>query len=120
MGRQRFVDAAGFGLEFKQVAGLTAERLAECLESREARIERFESVMPIRSASSVRVIRREGRRSSSLTLVGIVNRPFQFAAHPGALDEDARDPDAVLRHYCQCRRALVARATELTFLMSSG
>jgi hypothetical protein len=53
-----------------QIASSVEKRIARALPV--LRIERLASVMPIRSASSVSVIRRSWRRSSSLTVIAIV------------------------------------------------
>src|SRR5205807_9191206 len=53
------------------------------------RIERLASVIPIRSASSVSVIRRSWSTSSSLTAIAMSHRPFEVFAHERALREHA-------------------------------
>src|SRR4051812_33313418 len=73
----------------------SASHIASSVEKRIARalpvlrIERFASVIPTRSASSVSVIRRSWSRSSSLTAIATSHRPFEVFAHERAFREDA-------------------------------
>src|SRR5215216_4856859 len=52
-------------------------------------MERLASAIPIRSASSVSVIRRSCNRSSSLTVIAMLYRPFEVFAHERAFCEHA-------------------------------
>src|SRR4030095_871281 len=76
-----------------------ASQIASRVEKRIARafpvlsIERFASVMSIRWASSVRVIRRSWRRSSSLTMIATSHSPLEVFPHQRALGEDAREDE---------------------------
>src|SRR5574339_445197 len=74
-----------------QIASSVEKRIARALPV--LRIERFASVMPTRSASSVSVIRRSWSRSSSLTAIGISDRPLEILAHERAFGEDARQQE---------------------------
>src|SRR5205809_7821831 len=65
-----------------QIASSVEKRIARALPV--LRIERLASVIPIRSASSVSVIRRSWRRSSSLTVIAISHCPFEIVAHERA------------------------------------
>src|SRR5258706_889314 len=57
------------------------------------RIERLASVMSMRSASSVRVIRRSCSKSSSLMAMAMSNRAFEVFTHPRSFGEDAREDE---------------------------
>src|SRR3954462_1591699 len=70
-----------------QIASSVEKRIARALPV--LRIERLASVMSIRSASSVRVIRRSWSRSSRLTAIGTSDRPFEVIAHERAFGEHA-------------------------------
>src|SRR5262245_56487328 len=70
-----------------QIASSVEKRIARALPV--LRIERLASVIPIRSASSVSVIRRSRSRSSSLTVIAMSHRPFEVFAHVRAFREDA-------------------------------
>src|SRR5205823_6795348 len=73
----------------------SASQIASSVEKRTARalpvlrMERFASVIPTRSASSVSVIRRSWSRSSSLTAIAISHCPFEVFAHERAFREHA-------------------------------
>src|SRR3954466_16045734 len=73
----------------------SASHIASSVEKRIARalpvlrIERFASVIPTRSASSVSVIRRSWSISSSFTAMAISNRPFEVFAHVRAFRKHA-------------------------------
>src|SRR5262249_10599289 len=68
-----------------QIASSVEKRIARALPV--LRIERLASVIPIRSASSVSVIRRSWSRSSSLTAIAMSHRPFEVFAHVRAFRE---------------------------------
>src|SRR5262249_46485888 len=74
----------------------SASQIASSVEKRTARalpvlrIERFASVIPTRSASSVSVIRRAWSRSSSLTAIAMSDGPFEVFVHERAFGEHAR------------------------------
>jgi len=70
-----------------QIASSVEKRIAHALPV--LRIERLASGSPIRSASSVSVIRRSWRRSSSLTTIAMSHRPFEVVAHARAFREHA-------------------------------
>src|SRR5437868_13148419 len=70
-----------------QIASSVEKRIARALPV--LRIERLASVIPIRSASSVSVIRRSWSTSSSLTAIGMSHRPFEVFAHARAFREHA-------------------------------
>src|ERR1700754_68012 len=70
-----------------QIASSVEKRIARALPV--LRIERLASAIPIRSASSVSVIRRSWSMSSSLMAIAISNRPFEVFAHERALSEHA-------------------------------
>src|SRR3954451_25434216 len=74
-----------------QIASSVEKRIARALPV--LRIERLANVMPSRSASSVSVIRRSWRRSSSLTAIGISHRPLKVFAHERAFGEHARQQE---------------------------
>src|SRR5262249_10260049 len=57
------------------------------------KIERLASVIPIWSASSVSVIRRSWRRSSSFTAIATSHRPFEVFPHERAFPEHARQQE---------------------------
>src|SRR3982751_2995185 len=65
-----------------QIALSVEKRIARALPV--LRIDRLASVSPIRSASSVRVIRRSCSRSSSLTAIAMSHRAFEVFAHQRA------------------------------------
>src|SRR5215211_9082681 len=73
----------------------SASQIASSVEKRIARalpvlsMERLASAIPIRSASSVSVIRRAWSRSSSLTAIAMSHRPFEVFAHERAFREHA-------------------------------
>src|SRR5262245_746422 len=73
----------------------SAPQIASSVEKRTARalpvlrIDRLAKVMPTRSASSVRVSRRSWSRSSSLTTIGMSDRPLEVVAHERAFREHA-------------------------------
>src|SRR5829696_10207614 len=69
------------------MASSVEKRIARALPV--LRIDRLASVMPMRSASSVRVIRRSWRRSSSLTAIAMSHRPCEVFAHERAFREHA-------------------------------
>src|ERR1051325_7890069 len=62
-----------------QIAASVEKRIARALPV--LRIDRLASVIPTRSASSVSVMRRSWRRSSSLTAIAMSYRPFEVVAH---------------------------------------
>src|SRR5205809_6698062 len=68
-----------------QIASSVEKRIARALPV--LRIDRFASVIPIRSASSVSVIRRSWSRSSSLTAIAMSHCPFEVFAHERAFRE---------------------------------
>src|SRR5262245_12000262 len=70
-----------------QIASSVEKRIARALPV--LRIERLASVIPIRSASSVNVIRRSWSRSSSLTAIAISHCPFEVFTHDRAFGKDA-------------------------------
>src|ERR687898_2296325 len=70
-----------------QIASSVEKRIARALPV--LRIDRLARVMPIRSASSVSVIRRSWSRSSSLTAIAMSHRPFEVFAHVRAFREHA-------------------------------
>src|ERR1700730_7484023 len=72
-----------------QIASSVENRIARALPV--LRIERLASVMSMRSASSVRVIRRSWSSSSSFTAMAMSHRPFEVFTHQRALGEDARE-----------------------------
>src|SRR5688500_15574799 len=74
-----------------QIASSVEKRIARALPV--LRIDRLASVMSIRSASSVRVIRRSWSKSASLTAMAMSHRPFEVCAHQCALGEDAREDE---------------------------
>src|SRR5678816_2900996 len=65
-----------------QIASSVEKRIARALPV--LRMERLASVIPTRSASSVSVIRRSWSKSSSLTVIGMLHRPFEVFAHQRA------------------------------------
>src|SRR5262245_37694165 len=69
-----------------QIASSVEKRIARALPV--LRIDRLASVIPIRSASSVSVIRRSWSTSSSLTAIAMSYRPFELFAHERAFRED--------------------------------
>src|SRR5882724_11080516 len=70
-----------------QIASSVEKRIARALPV--LRIERLASAIPIRSASSVSVIRRSWSKSSSLTEIAISHCPFEVFAHARAFSEHA-------------------------------
>src|SRR5262245_53863235 len=70
-----------------QIASSVEKRIARALPV--LRIERLASVIPIRSASSVSVIRRSWSRSSSLTAMAMSHRSLEIFAHVRAFREHA-------------------------------
>src|SRR5438874_13053130 len=74
-----------------QIASSVEKRIARALPV--LRIERLASAIPIRSASSVSVIRRSWSRSSSLTAIATSHRPFEVFAHARAFREPAGQED---------------------------
>src|SRR5436305_12727856 len=70
-----------------QIASSVEKRIARALPV--LRIERLASAIPIRSASSVSVIRRSWSRSSSLTAIAMSHDPFEVFAHERAFREHA-------------------------------
>src|SRR2546429_347445 len=70
-----------------QIASSVEKRIARALPV--LRIERLASAIPIRSASSVSVIRRSWSRSSSLTAIAMSHRSFEVFAHACACCEHA-------------------------------
>src|SRR5262245_38827970 len=68
-----------------QIASSVEKRIARALPV--LRIDRLARVSPIRSASSVSVMRRSWRRSSSLTAIAMSDRPFEVVPHEGAFGE---------------------------------
>src|SRR5262249_57406915 len=70
-----------------QIASSVENRIARALPV--LRIERLASAIPIRSASSVSVIRRSWSRSSSLTGIAMSDRPCEVFAHKRAFREHA-------------------------------
>src|SRR6187200_273448 len=74
-----------------QIASSVENRIARALPV--FRIDRFASVMPTRSASSVSVIRRSWSRSSSLTEIGTSDRPFKVVGHVRAFREHPRQQE---------------------------
>src|SRR5256885_15509188 len=70
-----------------QIASSVEKRIARALPV--LRIERLASVIPIRSARSVSVIRRSWSRSSSLTAIAMSDGPFEVFAHERAFREHA-------------------------------
>src|SRR5437762_8022889 len=70
-----------------QIASSVENRIARALPV--LRIERLASAIPIRSASSVSVIRRSWSRSSSLTAIATSHGSFEVFAHERAFCEDA-------------------------------
>src|SRR2546425_8857067 len=70
-----------------QIASSVEKRIARALPV--LRIERLASAMPIRSPSSVSVIRRSWSRSSSLMAIAKSHRPFEVVAHERSLGEHA-------------------------------
>src|SRR5204862_1628523 len=70
-----------------QIASSVEKRIARALPV--LRIERLARAIPIRSASSVSVIRRSWSRSSSLTTIAKSHRPFEVVAHERSLGEHA-------------------------------
>src|SRR5437016_5068456 len=93
----RLLAIAGFGSNRRMSPGWheSASQIASSVEKRIARafpvlrMERFASAIPIRSASSVSVIRRSWSRSSSLTAIAMSHRPFEVFAHARAFREHA-------------------------------
>src|SRR5206468_3871888 len=57
------------------------------------RIDRLASVISMRSANSVSVIRRSCSRSSSLTAMAMSHRPFKVFAHQRACHENAGEDE---------------------------
>src|SRR6202790_1012373 len=74
-----------------QIASSVENRMARALPV--LRIERLASVMPMHSASSVRVFRRSWSSSSSLTAMAMSHRPFEVFTHQRAFGEDAREDE---------------------------
>src|SRR6185436_12251268 len=70
-----------------QIASRVEKRMARALPV--LRIDRLARVMSTRWASSVRVMRRSWRRSSSLTTMAMSDGPFELFAHDRACGEDA-------------------------------
>src|SRR5215213_821143 len=70
-----------------QIASSVEKRIARALPV--LRMERLGSAIPIRSASSVSVIRRSWSRSSSLTAIAMSHRPFEVFTHERAFREHA-------------------------------
>src|SRR5688500_11961899 len=70
-----------------QIASRVENRMARAFPV--LRIERFGSASPIRSDSSVSVMRRAWRRSSSLTMIATSDGPLEVVAHAGAMLEHA-------------------------------
>src|SRR5437762_10806679 len=70
-----------------QIASSVEKRIARALPV--LRIERLASVIPMRSASSVSVMRRSWSRSSSLTAIAMSHGPFEVFAHERAFREHA-------------------------------
>src|SRR5205814_10527504 len=75
-----------------QIALSVEKRIARALPV--LRIERLASAIPIRSASSVSVIRRSWSRSSSLTEIAMSPRPFERFAHERACREHAAQQES--------------------------
>src|SRR5262245_66517991 len=74
-----------------QIASSVEKRIARALPV--LRMERLASDSPIRSASSVSVIRRSWSRSSSLTAIATLDGPFEVVAHRRAFREHARQQE---------------------------
>src|SRR6266700_3607933 len=70
-----------------QIAASVEKRIARALPV--LRIERLASAIPIRSASSVSVIRRSWSRSPSLTAIAMSHCPVEVFAHARAFREHA-------------------------------
>src|SRR6267378_569681 len=80
-----------------QIASSVEKRIARALPV--LRIERLASAIPIRSASSVSVIRRSWSRSSSLMAIAMSHRPFEVFAHQRAFREHAGQQER--EEYCE-------------------
>src|ERR1700716_2153821 len=74
-----------------QIASSVEKRMARALPV--LRIERLASVMSMRSASSVRVIRLSLSSSSSLMAMAMSHRPFEVLPHQRAFGEDTREDE---------------------------
>src|SRR5262249_10921816 len=74
-----------------QIASSVENRIARALPV--FRIDRLASAIPIRSASSVSVIRRSWSTSSSLTAIATLHRAFEVFAHQRAFREHPRQQE---------------------------
>src|SRR5690348_5127070 len=79
----------GWHASAAQIASSVEKRIARALPV--FRTERLASVMSMRSASSVSVMRRAYSKSSSFTMIAMSHSPLDVFAHQRALGEDTRE-----------------------------